>query len=100
MITRHALAKENLPSINDQPIGGDDGDGDPSPTKRRGHETARGSIDRRKRDDAISAWVQKQQAVRGAQTARPSIRDYYDSAPPKGTPKWPPRAVYPPASAR
>ena len=56
----------------------------------------KGGIDREKRDTAISAWVTRQHKVRGAQTARPTIREYYaeDAA------EWPQRSVYPPASAR
>jgi len=89
------LAKENLPSISD--IAQDaDGEAEVSEGRRRTkHEPKKGAIDREKRDTTISAWVARQQMVRGAQTARPSIREFYEE-----DVQWPQRAVYPPASAR
>ena len=75
-----------------------EGDAEPAEGRRRAkHEPKKGAIDRERRDTAISQWVQRQQMVRGAQTARPTIREYYEG---DDESKWPQRAVYPPASAR
>ena len=88
--------KENLPSISD--IAQEtEGETELAEGRRRAkNELRKGGIDREKRDTAISAWVTRQHKVRGAQTARPTIREYYaeDAA------EWPQRSVYPPASAR
>ena len=98
VLSKEALvAKENLPSISD--IGPEaDGEAEASEGRRRkGTELKKGAIDREKRDAVIASWVARQQMVRGAQSARPNVREYYDDDP---DPKWPQRAVYPPASAR
>ena len=97
VVSKQALvAKENLPSISD--IGPEaDGDADPAEGRRRkGQALKKGAIDREKRDSVIADWVARQQMVRGAQTARPTMREYYDAE----EPKWPQRQVYAPASAR
>uniref|UniRef100_A0A7S3F4X7 Uncharacterized protein n=1 Tax=Haptolina ericina TaxID=156174 RepID=A0A7S3F4X7_9EUKA len=89
-----AMARKMLPSMSDQ---GPEQDGENDQQERRGERDARkGTIDRKKRDEMISNWVTRQQQIRGAATARPAIRQYYDQE----SARWPPRAVYPPASAR
>jgi hypothetical protein len=86
------LAKEDIPSISDREP--EDFAGDSEPTVRKGSK--KGDIDKWKRDSSITAWVNRQNMVRGAQTARPTIREFYNV----GERKWPQRAIYPPASAR
>jgi len=70
--------KRKLPSISDQG-GQDEGDGEAQESSRRAmkREFSKGSIDRQKRDEEIALWVQRQEAVRTAQAARPSMREYY-----------------------
>ena len=94
---KRSFNKDDLPSMSDH---GPEAEGDAEPAesrRRRERDAKKGAIDREKRDSAISAWVQRQNQVRGAQTHRPDIREFYDA---KDDPKWPPRAVYPPASVR
>ena len=70
--------KRKLPSISDQGAQ-DEGEGEAQESSRRAmkREFSKGSIDRQKRDEEIALWVQRQEAVRAAQAARPSIREYY-----------------------
>jgi len=100
---RRTFNKEELPSISD--LGPDEwGDADQADSaRRRRNEAKKGAVDRDKRDLAISAWVQRQQQSRGAQTARPSIRDtstYRDDE--AALPPKPPKDALPkqPLSAR
>jgi len=84
------MAKKMLPSMSDQLA---DQDGENDPKDEQG--ARKGAIDRRKRDEVISAWVNKQKQVRGAMTARPTIRQYYESEASQR-----PKKIYAPASAR
>ena len=89
---KRSFNKDDLPSMSDH---GPDADGDAEPAesrRRREREAKKGAIDRDKRDSAITQWVSRQQQVRGAQTHRPNIREYYEEDLP--------RTVYAPASAR
>ena len=92
---RKTFEKEELPSMTEYaPEDFADGLEPADARRRREKEAKRGAIDREKRDSAISSWVARQQQVRGAQTARPSIREYYEESP------RPNKPIYPPASAR
>ena len=89
---KRTFNKEDLPSMTDH--GPEDfADDSAGPSRGRGREGKKGAIDREKRDSAIAAWVNRQELVRGAKTARPTIREYYE-------PDQPQRTIYPPASAR
>jgi len=91
------MVKRMLPSMSDQ---GPDQDGETDQQERaRTRDARKGTIDRHKRDEVISAWVQKQKQMRGAVTARgPTIRSYYDEETKSFFENR--KRIYPPATAR
>ncbi|KAL1527505.1 hypothetical protein AB1Y20_008961 [Prymnesium parvum] len=90
------MVKRMLPSMSDQ---GPDQEGENDQQERaRAHDARKGNIDRHKRDESIAAWLERQQQLRGAVTARPTIREYYDLETKSFFENK--KMLYPPASAR
>lgn len=72
------MVRKMLPSMSDH-APDQEGDAEQQESRRRReHEAKKGAIDRQRRDAIIQHWVQRQQDVRGAKTARPTIRDFYE----------------------
>ena len=69
--------RKHLPAVSDRD-GHDDGDGEAQDT-RRSPASRKGQVNRELRDQQIAAWAKRQKEIRGAQTARPSVREYYVS---------------------
>ena len=71
---QHSLdsVKKKLPTIADQGVD-PEGEGDPLADRGRRAERGKGGIDRHKRDQEISAWVERQKANRLTST-RPEGR--------------------------
>ena len=87
------MLKKKLPSIADQGEPQDmDGEAQESHRRSMNRESSKTSIDRQnrqKRDAEISAWVERQEAVRSAHNARPSIREYYSEPVTSKSPRSP-----------
>ena len=70
--------KHSLPAVSDRD-GHDEGDGEVQESSRRSPTRRKGAVDRETRDKQIIEYACKQRQIReNAQTARPSIRNYYN----------------------
>ena len=97
--------RPQLPAVSDRD-GGDDFDGDADLSSSRRSPSRRSQQQRREqRDKQIVEWAKRQQKIRGAQTARPSMREFYLNEEARAAKERyqsfsMSRPTYPPASAR